>query len=160
MYPVSALCAIALAAAALTGCAGRYAADGFDDAAAIAAPAAAGKPLWIRSDTDDQTARKRIDTIRAGKLSADSAVEIALVGNRALQAAFAELGVKAADLAEVSRPPNPALSFKRVGGGGDVDIERQVGTNVLALLTRPIAYGIESRRFEAAKLRGVVRNSF
>jgi len=152
MYSVFTLCVAALAAAALAGCADRYAAEGFDGASAIAAPAAGSRPVWIRTDADEQAARKQIDAIRAQPLTADGAVEIALVNNRALQAAFAELGIKAADLAEVSRPPNPGVSFKRVGSG-DVDIERQIGTNVLDLLTRPIAYGIESRRFEAAKLR-------
>ena len=142
MRPVSTFCAAALAAAALAGCADRYAAEGFDAASAIAAPAAGGKPVWIRSDADEQAARKRVEAIRAKELTADGAVEIALVNNRALQAAFAELGIKAADLAEVSRPPNPGFSFKRVGGGGDGEIERQIGTNVLALLTRPIAYDI------------------
>ena len=122
MHPVSTLCAIAMAAAALAGCAERYAIEGFDGASAIAAPTAGGKPVWIRSGADEQAARKRIEAIRTKELTADGAVEIALVNNRALQAAFAELGLKAADLAEVRRPPNPGFSFKRVGGGGDVDI--------------------------------------
>jgi outer membrane protein TolC len=139
--------------ALLAGCAERYANEGFDAASATAAEAVSSRPVWIRSEDDARRVERSVAGLLAKPLTVDGAVEIALVNNRTLQVSFAELGIRAADLAEVSRPPNPGLSFKRISDGSAVDIERQFGTNALAFLTRPFAYDIESRRFEAAKLR-------
>ena len=145
--------AIVAAFVLLAGCAERYANEGFDAASATAAKAVASRPVWIRSEEDARRVALRVNEVLAKPLTADRAVEIALINNRSLQVSFAELGMRAADLAEVSRPPNPGMSFKRISDGSAVDIERQFGTDALAFLTRPFAYEIESRRFEAAKLR-------
>jgi len=138
---------------ALAGCADRYAEEGFREAAQVAAPAAGSTAVWIRSPDDEREVRDKIASILAKPLAADEAVQIALMNNRGLQASFAELGIKAADLAEMSLPPSPGASFKRLAGGGSVDIERQLGIDVIGLLARPILYDIERQRFERQKLR-------
>ena len=54
----------------------------------------------------------------AGKrsLTINSAVEIALLNNRALQATFNRLGVAEAIMAREQLPPNPTFSFSRLAG--------------------------------------------
>jgi hypothetical protein len=71
----------------------------------------------------------------AKPLTVSSAVQIALINNRGLQAAFNELGISEAQMVEASLPPPPTLSFQRIVGSGGFEIERQIVQNVLALLS-------------------------
>jgi outer membrane protein TolC len=76
----------------------------------------------------------------------DSAVQIALLNNRGLQASFAELAAADAERVQASLPPSPTVSLSRLAASGYLEIERQVLVNVLELLT-------VSRRAEIAELR-------
>jgi outer membrane protein TolC len=89
----------------------------------------------------------------AQPLSPDTAVQIALLNNPGLQAAYAELGIAEADRVQAGRIPNPLFTYQHTRGGVDFKIERMLGFSLMALLTLPIRSGIESRRFEAAKLQ-------
>ncbi|MCL6469477.1 MAG: TolC family protein, partial [Ralstonia sp.] len=82
----------------------------------------------------------------------DSAVQIALLNNRGLQASYAELGLSEAALVQASRLPNPGFSFKRTRSGDDLSIERTFSLSFLNLLTLPMAARIEGRYFEQTKL--------
>ena len=55
-------------------------------------------------------------------LTADAAVQIALLNNRGLQAAYNELGIAEAVRVQQSLPPNPTISISRISGvGGNRD---------------------------------------
>ena len=100
------------------------------------------------------TARgERIAELLAQPLTADSAVDIAMLNNRGLQAGYAELGIAEADLVQARRLANPALSFGRVKGRQGNEIERAVTLPVLGLLTMPLTLPIEKRHAEQARLR-------
>ncbi|MBA5819357.1 TolC family protein, partial [Escherichia coli] len=71
-------------------------------------------------------------------LSADAAVQIALLNNRGLQAAYNELAIEEARAVEASLPPNPAISLSRIAGSVEVEVERRIVANVLALATLPV----------------------
>jgi outer membrane protein TolC len=79
-------------------------------------------------------------------------MQVALFSNPALQAEYANLGIAEADLVQAGRLPNPGFSFGKTTGGGTQEIERGLHFNLMAVLTMPIRVGIETRRFEAAKL--------
>ena len=85
-------------------------------------------------------------------MTAESAVQIALLNNEGLQVAFAELGVSEADFVQAGRMRNPGISFSHLRGGENLEINRSVVFDLLGLLTLPIRSGIEQRRFEQAKI--------
>ena len=89
----------------------------------------------------------------AKPLTADDAVQIALLNNKGLHASLAELGVAEADLVQAGRMRNPGFHFSRLRGGDDVEIERGILFDLPGLLTIPIRSNIEQRHFEQAKLQ-------
>ena len=74
-------------------------------------------------------------------MTADPAVQIALLNNRGLQAAYNELGIAEAVSVRQSLPPNPSVSISRVTGSVETEIDRQIVGNILALATLPARTG-------------------
>jgi outer membrane protein TolC len=109
----------------------------------------------IRSDDDAAYVAVRIKTLLSKPLSVSSAVQIALLNNRGLQAAYNELGVSEAQLAEASLPPPPTVSLLRIAGSGGYEIEATLLQNVLALLTLPRRRDIAEARFKQSQMRAV-----
>jgi outer membrane protein TolC len=145
---------LTLAGLVMAGCAGPVAERAFQEVAGSARERAGQTPRWIKTDRDALEVREELDRLLAAPLTADHAVQIALINNRRLQAEFAELGIAAADLTRSWRPPNLGFTYSRIDGH-DREIERTFSINVLGLLTLPIAAEIEARRFEHAKLKAV-----
>jgi len=142
-------------AALLSGCAGIQADRGFAEVSANARERL-GENIelaWIRDDADAEGLRERTRALLAKPLSAEDAVQIALLNNRGLQAALADLGFAAADMIESTLPRGPGFSFKRDSGGGEVEIERAVTLDLLGLATLPFRAVGEQHRFTAAKRR-------
>ena len=88
----------------------------------------------------------------SARLTADAAVQIALLNNRGLQAAYNELGIAEAQRIQQSLPPNPSFSISRLTGAAEIEIERQIVGSILALLTLPARADIASERFRRAQL--------
>jgi outer membrane protein TolC len=99
-----------------------------------------------------QAARAQVDVLLRQPLTADTAVAIALLSNRGLQAKFAELGIAEADLVQAGRLKNPWFGFDRLAGGGALEIDRSFVFGVLDLLTMPAATQIARARFEQVQL--------
>lgn len=137
----------------VTGCAGPVAERAFNDVAATTEQRIGQRPAWIKSDDDERAVRETLDRLLARPLTADDAVQVALLNNRRLQGSFAELGIGAADLTASWRPANPGLSYARLRRGNETEIERGISIDAFSLLLLPFAAGIEERRFEATKLR-------
>jgi outer membrane protein TolC len=109
--------------------------------------------LAMRSEDDAAAARAAIAKLLARRLSADDAVQIALLNNRELQAAYNELGISEAQMVQASLPPNPTFTIERIAGAGSVEIEARLIGSVLALLTLPTKAKIAADRFRQAQLR-------
>jgi len=137
----------------LGACAGPVANRAFEEVASTSEQRIGQRPAWIKSPEDEQAVRETLNRLLSKPLSPDEAVQVALLNNRRLQAGFSELGIGAADLTSSWRPENPGFSFGRFRRGQDIEIERAVSIDPLRLLLLPISAGIESRRFEATKLR-------
>jgi outer membrane protein TolC len=86
-------------------------------------------------------------------LSAQAAVRIALLNNKALQAAYNELGIAEAVMVQASQPPGPKLSLSRISTPVELDIERRIVADILALATLPARAEIAADRFHQAQLR-------
>ena len=143
--------ALATASVFLVGCASFSPDGGFDKVSELTRERTGQAVSDQRTDASAQTARARVAELLKAPLTAESAVELALLNNRGLQAKFGELGIAESDLVRAGRLKNPSFSFGRLSGGGDVEIERAVLFDVLGLLTMPAAKEVGQRRFEQAQ---------
>ena len=107
----------------------------------------------INSAEDASLARSRVSSLLHAALTADAAVQIALLNNAGLQAAYNRLGIAEAVAVQSSRPPLPIFSFDDVSTSIELDIERKVVASVLALATWPTRSKIAGARIEQAELR-------
>jgi outer membrane protein TolC len=151
---VHAAVATVLAAGALllAGCAA-FSPDGGMGAVEEIAGAELNKNVAaLRTPAATIAARAKLERLLRRPLGADAAVQIALLNNRDLQAAYNELGLAEAARIEASLPPNPRFSFDNVSGSGALDIERRVVADILALATLPARADIATDRFRQAQL--------
>lgn len=98
------------------------------------------------------SAEARADALLARPLGPDAAVQVALLSNRGLQAAYAGLGVAEADFVQASLPPNPRVGLARLVTSGTLEIERRIVASLFALATLPERTAIARERFRAAQL--------
>lgn len=99
------------------------------------------------------TAREKVTGLLRRSLNADAAVQIALLNNRGLQAAYNELALAEAAMVQASLPPNPMLSIERMSGPHEIEIEKRIIGNILSLATLPLRADIAADRFRQAQLR-------
>lgn len=109
----------------------------------------------IRSEADAAAVSAHVKALIARPLTASSAVQIALINHRGLQAVFNELGISEAQMVEASLPPAPTLSFERIVGSGGFEIDRQIIQNVLGLLMLPRRREIAQARYAQAQAHAV-----
>lgn len=136
----------------LGGCATVTQDSGFKTVADVARDRLGQEATWQRSPEARDTAAQRTRELLAQPLTMDSAVQIALLNNRGLQASYAELGISEAAMVQASRLPNPGFTFERTRSGNDLSISRTFSLSFLNLLTLPVAARIEGRYFEQTKL--------
>ena len=104
-----------------------------------------------RNDEDRRAIENRVATLLAQPLNAESAVQVALLNNRGLQATLAELGVADAELLEASRPPNPGRPISRPRSGANLEIEHRCTISLARLLVLPLLKRTEEARFEQTR---------
>lgn len=93
-------------------------------------------------------------------IGADTAVQVALLNNRGLQARYAELGVSSADVWQSIMQPNPVaslgvLGINASGVGAYRAIEGLIAFNLLAAFTQPDETELAELRFTQAQLQAV-----
>lgn len=137
-----------LAMLALAGCATFSTDGGFGSVEQTAQRAVGAQPRWQRTDADRAEATKLVRAKLMQPLSAEDAVQVALVHNPGLQATYSELGIAEADVVAAGRLPAIRIASLRTKRGNDVaDIEQSIGIGVLEILTLPLRYQLESSRF-------------
>lgn len=145
---------LAPAALILAGCASFSPDGGMGKVSQLAQERTGQSVAMQRSQRDADSASARVAELLRQPLTADTAVEIALLNNRGLQASFSQLGIAEADLVQAGRLRNPVFGFGRMDlGGGAVEIERSVMFDILGLLTMPAARQAQQRQFEQAQFR-------
>ncbi|GAC1538399.1 MAG: TolC family protein [Ramlibacter sp.] len=143
--------AVAFAALCLAGCAS-FSSDGGLGKVSDLTKERIGQPVAVqRSQSDADSAGDRVSALLKTPLSADTAVELALLNNRGFQAQLGDLGIAEADLVRAGRLRNPLFSFGRLAGGGAVEIDRAIMFDFLGLLTMPLARQVEQSLFEQAQ---------
>jgi len=106
---------------------------------------------WNRGSAEDAQAQAAVSSLLKRPLTADSAVQVALLNNHNLQATYEELGIAQADLVEAGLLKNPVFYFERrlPGQAAEIDLVQEF----VDILLLPLRKRIAAAQFEAAKLR-------
>jgi outer membrane protein TolC len=107
----------------------------------------------LSTEPESNAAAERVAALLRRPLTAGSAVQIALLNNRGLQAAYNGLGISEAQYVQASLPPSPRFDYDQLVGDFEVEIVRRVAANILALATLPARSEIARNQFRAAQLR-------
>ncbi|MHB1186194.1 TolC family protein [Thiobacillus sp.] len=150
-FPPRTLVLAVLSAALLGGCASFSPDGGFAAVQSATRSHIQQDMVWSRDDASRSQAQARIVALLAQPLTADDAVQIALLNNPGLQAAFNTLGIAEADWVASQRLPNPGFSIGRLTRGSEVEWERSLHLNLARLLTMPMRVDIEQRLFEQTR---------
>src|SRR3569833_907994 len=121
-----------LSALGLAGCANFSPDGGMTVVAGVAGEAIAKDVVAIRSTEDAERAGDTVQRLLRRPLTLDTAVQIALLNNKGLQASYNELALAEAEMVQESLPPAPTFSLSRIAGDGASEIERQVVGDILA----------------------------
>jgi outer membrane protein TolC len=145
--------AVAAAALVLAGCTTFTPDNGFSGVRDMTKERIAQTPQWSRTPEDAQQVRQNVTRLLGAPLTAESAVQIALINNPGLQATYADLGIAESDVVQAGRLVNPGFSFGRLRQGDEVMIDRLFLVNVLSLVTMPLRTQLERQRFELTRVR-------
>ena len=144
-----------LACATLAGCTSQSDHRGFESVQAKVSTLIQKEVDW--RDPDDTSEKDaRVRELLQGEVSADAAVQVALLNNPSLQATFEELGIANADLIEAGIIKNPSLNaYARFPDASSAVLNTQVSValNFIDIILLPLRKKVEGMRFEAAKAR-------
>jgi cobalt-zinc-cadmium efflux system outer membrane protein len=139
----------------LSGCASVDLSAGFPEVSAAVEERYSTKIAWNGGAELDREAADKLRALLQKKLTADDAVQIAMLNNRDLQAVYADLGVAQADLVQAGLFRNPILDAAVAFHLGPVrpDVQLGVAFSVLDALYVPLRKRVAAAQFEEAKLR-------
>jgi outer membrane protein, heavy metal efflux system len=140
-----------LSAGALAGCAHVDPNPAFADLAKTVHLRTGKRVQWNRGSAEDAQAQSAVTSLLSRPLTADSAVQVALLNNHNLQATYEELGIAQADLVEAGLLKNPTFYFERrlPGQAAEIDLVQEF----LDIILLPLRKRIAAAQFEAAKFR-------
>jgi len=148
--------ALAVSASALAGCAHVQPREAFPEVSKTVNERTGGKPVWNSGTAEDAAAENAVRDLLSHPLTADSATQIALLGNHNVQATYEELGIAQADLVQAGLLTNPvvdALLRFPDGGRGGTNFEISVSQNFISLLSLPLRKKVAAAQYAAAKAR-------
>lgn len=110
---------------------------------------------WNQDGSEDQAVAESVRATLQRELTADDAVQIALLNNRSLQATYQTLGIAQADLVQAGLLRNPRFSgFIRPGvGASGTQAGLNLVTDFLNVFAIPLRKRAAAAEFEAAKTR-------
>jgi outer membrane protein TolC len=144
--------ALAAAALSLSACRAFLPDGGMDTVALVAGSGLNKDVVKVTSRGEAIAMQSRVSGLLRRPLSADAAVQVALLNNPSLQAAYNRLGIAEAVAVKASRPPALSLAFSTVSTPVELDIERQVIGSLLSLVTMPARTRIAGEEFARAEL--------
>jgi outer membrane protein TolC len=145
-----------LLAVLLSGCASFAPDSGMGVVADLSGQILRKDVAFVRTDDEAEQIDARVHGLLRRRLDVQAAVQVALLNNKGLQAAYNELALAEADAIQNSLPPNPTFSITGIAGDGANEAERQVIGDILALATLPFRTEIARERFRQAQLRAAL----
>lgn len=145
----------------ITGCASVRPSADYDRASDHAAEATAADSGLIGFPAEEPPVQDRIAGRLAGGVSMEEAVEIALLNNRDLQAAFYDIGISRADVVQSGLLANPSLGavLRFPKDGGDATLEARLAWNLIDLWHRPARKRVQEQRLERTVLEVAHRSA-
>ncbi|CAN5380074.1 TolC family protein [soil metagenome] len=150
---IAVVAVLAGAGAGLTGCASVQPRASFPAVQQLASERLGKQVHWSNGADADRVVDDRIDALLAEPLDPDSAVQIALLSNRNLQATYEELGVAHADLVQAGLLKNPMFSGDVKFFDGGTKVELSLVEDFLDLLFIPMKKSIAETALQGAKLQ-------
>ncbi|MEL6616516.1 MAG: TolC family protein, partial [Bacteroidota bacterium] len=138
------------------GCAGVRPQAAADDLRTMLAERTDAPVLWRTDAEADREADAAVARLIADSLSADEAVQIALLNSPRLQATYEDLGVAQASLVQAGLLRNPVFGGRALWGldeGGAPDLGFNVAFEFLDVLWIPMRKRVAQSEYEATRLR-------
>ncbi|MBV9979590.1 MAG: TolC family protein, partial [Bradyrhizobium sp.] len=110
----------------LSGCAAFSDDNGMTVVSGVAGKTIKKDVAFVRTSGQAEQTNSAIARLLSRPLTADAAVQVALLNNKGLQASYNELALAETELVQDSLPPNPTFSISRIAGDGASEAERQV----------------------------------
>ncbi len=144
-----------LSAILATGCATIEPQPSFDSVRETITERIGQKVYWKTGGAEDNTIAEEVRGLLQTPLTANDAVQIALLTNPRLQAIYEELGVAQAALVQAGLVRNPVLEatvrFQRGDGKNDLDFD--ITQDFLSVLTLSMRKKIAEAEYQATRLR-------
>jgi cobalt-zinc-cadmium efflux system outer membrane protein len=134
-HRMPALASLLIGLLALTGCASVQRDARLPEVQDTVADRLGQRVEWNRDSEQDKRARDAMRELLSPELTPGSAVQIALLNNRRLQAKFADLGVAQADLVEAGLLENPVFGASALFQDAGTELEMDVVQNFLSVFT-------------------------
>ena len=148
-----------VAAFTLAGCAGVLPQAAFDEVEQTVVQRTGLAPeavVWRTDSEADRAADDAVTALLADSLTAEAAVQVALLNNRRLQATYEDLGVAQAALVQAGLLRNPVFGARARWGldeAGPPDLGFAVALPFLDVFRIPLRRAVAQTEFEAARLR-------
>ncbi|WP_428424711.1 TolC family protein [Pararhizobium sp.] len=136
---------------------------GFSSVSRTAAEATGKDTVWIQNRQDAQAVAGQVKMLLTAKnIDVETAVQVALLNNKGLQAAYAGLGGSAADAWQSTMLVNPTVGVGLTGIGTPglavfKSVEGVIATNILALATHKRNVDIADTEFRKAQLNAALQ---
>lgn len=153
LHPVALLLAAALG---LAGCASFRPQAAFDDVRQTLDGRADTRLIWRTGAPEDAAADRAVDSLLARPLTADAAIQIALLNNRRLQATYENLGVAQAQLVQAGLLSNPIFGARALWPleeSGPPDLGFNVAFKFLDVFYLPLRRRTARSELEAVQVR-------
>jgi outer membrane protein TolC len=155
--------AVASSGLLLAGCATKAEIDAFSDPVRGFAEvreqtgeAVRKDSVWIQSHQEAEETASRVNQLIYKKtIDAETAVQVALLSNKGLQAAYAEIGLSAADVWQEALPANPKLImfFGQIGVART--IESLITTNIARAMSHKARLSVAEAKLRKAQLKAI-----
>ncbi len=143
-----------VATVVMSGCATIRRGAGFDDVQQLVSTRTPAEIVWASETESGAPIAERVHELLAKSLTPESAVQIALLNNRKLQAVYGRLGIAQADIVQAGLPPNPILTADIHFGTGASGTGAELGLvqEFISVVQIPLRKRVAEAAFEQAKL--------
>lgn len=134
---------------------------GFENVSSETAKAIGARTAFAQTQADNQALVREVHGMVHKKIiTAETAVQVALLNNKGLQASYANVGLSATEAWQQAMPANPVVSVGLIGIGAPElgairAIEGLVRSNLLDAKTRPQRMALADAGFRQAQLQAV-----
>lgn len=152
---IRSMAAVTALVAALAGCASTSAKPAFDDVARTVQSRSGHLVRWDQASAEDKEAENAINQLLQRELTADAAVQVALLASPRLRARFEELSLAQADLVQAGLLKNPVFSIGSTAWESEhinPNIFASVEQDFLDIVTMPMRKRVSATQLEATKL--------